>query len=179
MANFTIYVLAIDLGTSGPKVALATLTGEIIDAAVGYTSGHSAARRRCRTGARRRGGKRSRALHHELLARNLNPCDIKSWLLAAQRSGRARFPWTEEGNALANAIIWMDARGAKYLPKIVGGPLQVAGYRPDKLWKWIRLTGGAPSHSGKDSTGAHPLFEARAAPSFMRPLTNSWSRKII
>lgn len=31
------FVLAIDLGTSGPKVALATLTGEVIDAAIGST----------------------------------------------------------------------------------------------------------------------------------------------
>ena len=62
-----------------------------------------------------------------------------------------------DGNPLGNAIIWMDARGAQYLHPITGGPLQVAGYGVDKLWTWIRLTGGIPSHSGKDPI-AHILY---------------------
>jgi len=49
-----------------------------------------------------------------------------------------------------NAILWMDSRGADHLREITRGPFEVAGYHPLKLLRWIRLTGGAPSTTGKD-----------------------------
>jgi len=149
------YVLAIDLGTSGPKVALARFTGEIMDAAVGYTPvillpGNGA--------EQDPDGwwEAIRATTHELLERQPALRNrITAVCCTTQWSGT--IPVDREGNALANAIIWMDARGAKHLPGVVGGPPNISGYRLDKLWKWIRLTGGAPSHSGKDSI-AHILY---------------------
>jgi xylulokinase len=56
-----------------------------------------------------------------------------------------------------NAILWMDARGATHLERINGGPIRIAGYNPLRLWRWLRLTGGAPSRAGKDPA-AHMLF---------------------
>ena len=61
------------------------------------------------------------------------------------------------GATLGNAIIWMDARGAPYVKRITSGPLRLEGFGIDKLWTWIRLTGGIPSASGKDPI-AHILF---------------------
>jgi xylulokinase len=148
-------VLAIDLGTSGPKVALAGLTGKIIDAVVGSTpiillpDGGAEQDPYVWWEAIKETTHTLLAQHPDLLDRITAVCCTTQW------SGTV--PVDRKGNPLANAIIWMDARGAKYLPKIVGGSLQVSGYRPDKLFKWIRLTGGAPSHSGKDSI-AHILF---------------------
>jgi xylulokinase len=53
-----------------------------------------------------------------------------------------------------NAIIWLDSRGARYTPLITRGPVSVEGYDPLKLlFSWIRLTGGAPQHNGKDPIG--------------------------
>ncbi len=63
----------------------------------------------------------------------------------------------EKGQALANAILWLDMRGAPYIEKAAGGWPSVAGYGAAKLWRWIRLTGGAPALSGKDPA-AHMLF---------------------
>jgi len=51
----------------------------------------------------------------------------------------------------------MDARGAAHLKTITEGPIAIAGYHPLRLWRWIRLSGGAPSHSGKDPA-AHMLY---------------------
>ena len=62
-----------------------------------------------------------------------------------------------EGNPLGNAIIWMDSRGAPYVRRITSGPVRLEGFGIDKLWTWVRLTGGIPSHSGKDPI-AHILF---------------------
>jgi xylulokinase len=148
-------VLAIDLGTSGPKVAIASLGGKIIDAAVGSTpifllpDGGAEQDPGTWWEAIKKTTRSLLARHPDLIENIAAVCCTTQW------SGTV--PVDQMGNPLANAIIWMDARGAKYLPKIVGGPLQVAGYRPDKLWNWIHLTGGAPSHSGKDSI-AHILY---------------------
>ncbi|RUA16430.1 MAG: xylulose kinase [Clostridia bacterium] len=63
----------------------------------------------------------------------------------------------ESGKALGNALIWMDSRGAPYVDKITGGFPQIEGYNAQKLITWLRLTGGMPTHSGKDSL-AHILY---------------------
>lgn len=67
------------------------------------------------------------------------------------------------GNPLGNAIVWMDTRGQEIIRKVTGGFPSLSGYRIDKLLKWIRLTGGAPAHSGKDSL-AHILYIKKKMP---------------
>jgi xylulokinase len=148
-------VLAIDLGTSGPKVALATLQGRIIDAGVGSSQ----------TILLPHGGVEQdpdawwqaiKSVTQELLAKSSVPRqDIVAVSCTTQWSGTV--PVDKEGNHLSNAIIWMDSRGAKYIPGITGGPLKIEGYGIDKLLTWIRLTGGIPEQSGKDSI-AHILY---------------------
>ena len=62
-----------------------------------------------------------------------------------------------DGAAIANAIIWMDSRGAPHIRDLIGGPVRIDGYDPRKLRTWIKKTGGAPSRSGKDPL-AHILY---------------------
>jgi xylulokinase len=69
--------------------------------------------------------------------------------LSAQMGGLV--PVDGEGNALRRALIWLDTRSAEIAREITGGQLRVAGYGPLKLARWLRLTGGAPSLSGKDA----------------------------
>ncbi len=45
----------------------------------------------------------------------------------------------------------------------LGGPVNVLGYDPRKILRFIQLTGGAPGLSGKDPT-AHILFLRAALP---------------
>lgn len=61
------------------------------------------------------------------------------------------------GNALANAILWMDMRGAPHLKKQLGGLVNIDGAELFKVLQFIRLTGGMPSMTGKDPAG-HILF---------------------
>jgi xylulokinase len=63
----------------------------------------------------------------------------------------------EKGDPLMNAIIWMDSRGAEHAQKLMHGPVRVDGYAVGKILKWIRLAGGGPSRSGKD-TISHILY---------------------
>lgn len=58
-------------------------------------------------------------------------------------------PVDEEGEALANALIWLDTRSAGLARELLGGP--VAGYNPLQLAHFLWLTGGAPNLSGKDA----------------------------
>lgn len=61
------------------------------------------------------------------------------------------------GNPLHRAMIWMDTRGKDVIERLTSGFPSISGYRLDKLYTWIRKTGGAPAHSGKDSL-AHILY---------------------
>ena len=81
--------------------------------------------------------------------------NIRSIGVTGQWSGTV--PVDQNCNALHPAIVWMDTRGESLIKKITGGFPSISGYRIDKLVKWIRATGGAPAHSGKDSL-AHILY---------------------
>ena len=147
--------LAIDLGTSGPKVALVSVKGEVLAFEIERTpvtllpGG----------GAEQAPGDWWKAIcraARRLLARpTIRKEVIVGLCCTSQWSGTVAVD--REGSPLGNAIIWMDSRGAPYVRDITSGPLRMAGYGIDKLWAWVRLTGGIPSRSGKDSI-AHILF---------------------
>ena len=80
---------------------------------------------------------------------------IAAVAITGQWSGTV--PVDEDGNTLINAIIWMDARGAPFVQQIAEGIVNIEGYAPKKLFKWLQLTGGVPAHAGKDSI-AHILY---------------------
>jgi xylulokinase len=149
------YILAIDLGTSGPKVALFSTQGELIGSEFEETKvmllpdGGAEQSPADWWTAIRTAGKR-------LLAKGLvSNDDIVAIGSTSQWSGTVAVD--QDGNALGNAIIWMDARGASHITKIVDGFLKVEGYALEKLINWIRLTGGIPANSGKDPI-AHILY---------------------
>jgi xylulokinase len=83
---------------------------------------------------------------------------------------------SEDGTPLRPAVIWMDSRGSAAIRKQASGAVNVLGYDIRKIQRWIRLTGGAPGHSGKD-----PLAFCGYATQNRRsiePRSSSWSRWI-
>lgn len=149
------YVLAIDLGTSGPKVALVSLQGELI----GSEFQENRVLLLPDGGAEQIPSEWWDAIDaaaKRLLGRKLVPNeDIVAIGTTGQWSGTVAVD--SDGVALSNAIIWMDSRGEPYVRRICGGAIQVDGYGVAKLLKWIRLTGGIPGNSGKDPI-AHILY---------------------
>jgi len=148
-------ILAIDLGTSGPKVALVTIEGEVLASEVESTElflsdGGGAEQDpddwwRAITTATRR-----------ITDRDLVPAEqIIAVAVTSQWAGTV--PVDAEGRALGRAIIWLDSRGAKYVPDVAGGLVRIQGYGALKLESWLRKTGGAPSLAGKEPV-AHILF---------------------
>jgi len=148
-ASDPLYILSIDLGTSGPKVGLVSDGGEVLDYEFQETSivylPHG--------GAEEDPVEWWEAVDQcvlKLLSKRIVPNDrIQAMVCTGQWSGTVAVD--QEGNPLMNAITWMDMRGQTYTKEITGGPIKAGGFGVDKLYKWIRSTGGIPSHSGKDS----------------------------
>ena len=91
--------------------------------------------------------------------------DVKGVGVTGQWSGTV--PVDSEGNPLHKAIIWMDTRGKDIVKGLTAGFPSISGYRIDKLYTWLRKTGGAPAHSGKDSL-AHILYIKHNLPDIYR-----------
>ena len=159
------HVLAIDLGTGGPKVAIVSFAGDI--------EGHEFEPTTLILGD---GGKAEQdpdewwdaitVAVQRLLARNLVPIsDIEAVSVTAQWSGTV--PVDAQGKALMNALTWMDSRGSRYVGDIVGGALKVQGYDVRRARTWIQRSGGLPSKSGKDPV-AHILWIKNERPDIYR-----------
>ncbi|MGA2519423.1 MAG: FGGY-family carbohydrate kinase [Acidimicrobiales bacterium] len=159
------FVLAVDLGTGGPKVALVTCTGAIA------ASAHEAVP----TGLLPGGGAEQdpgawwtavvTATRRAIDAAALDPAGALGVVCTAQWSGTVAVDG--DGVPLRPAVIWMDSRGAGPMRRQLRGPLSVMGYDVRKLQRFIRLTGGAPGQSGKDPT-AHILWIRDAEPDVYR-----------
>ncbi|MFZ5827476.1 MAG: xylulokinase [Bacillota bacterium] len=155
------YILAIDLGTSALKVALVSTAGTVVGLetepiALHLLDGGGAEQDPDEwwSAIRRAAGR--------LLARGLAERGaVVAVGCTSQWSGTV--PVDRNGRPLMRSVIWMDSRGAEEIRRMAGGPVAVAGYGVGKLYHWIRKTGGAPSHSGKDPL-AHILFIRRAFP---------------
>ena len=159
------YILAVDLGTSAAKVALVSAGGTV----VAYASDETPVLYLTNGGAEQRPDdwwQAIKAATHRVLAQGvIAPEDIIALNCTTQWSGTVAVD--SDGNTLMNAIIWMDSRGAPYIERITDGLVKVAGYNVLKLLQWIRLTGGAPGHAGKDSI-AHILYIKHALPEIYR-----------
>ena len=160
-------VLAIDLGTSGPKVGLVSRDGEVVGTAFEpvpllLEPGGGAEQRPGDWWAAivdrrppRAGGLPGRARRGARGRRS-----PRQW--AGHRGGR-------RGRACrcAAAVIWLDTRGASHGGGSPAAGVRVAGYDPRKLALWVRRTGGAPSLSGRDPLG-HILWLRAERPEVYR-----------
>lgn len=159
------YILAIDLGTSGPKSAIISTGGDVVDSefmdvplqlfpgggaeqdpddwwnAVMATSKKVLAKKLVRAG------------------------DIVAVSCTSQWSGTVAVD--ERGNHLMNAIIWYDTRGAKYMKELTKGIINVEGFGLLKAIRWVWLTGAVPSPSGKDPF-CHILYLKNEKPDIYR-----------
>jgi xylulokinase len=157
------YVLAIDLGTGGPKVGFVSLTGQVAwqdhirietrwigtsgavqDANDWWTAVCDATRR----------GLASGAVAPEAV---VAVCVTGLWA--------STVPVDESGTPVGDAQLWMDSRGGPYSRKVIAGP--IAGYAPRPALQWIRRSGGAPSTSGADPIG-HILYLMNEEPEVAR-----------
>ncbi len=148
-----LYVLAVDLGTGGPKVGLVSLTGTIA------TREHLPVVTRRPAG----GGATQDASEWWGLIRDATGRAVDSGvvagpdIVAVSCTGQwaSTVPVDAAGQPVGDCLMYLDCRGGPLVQRVVGGP--VAGYAPVALARWIHRTGGAPSTSGADPIG-HILY---------------------
>ena len=146
------YVLGVDLGTGGPRVALAGTDGVLV-------------------------AHEKEAVDLHLLPAGGAEQDPDDWwraILAASARLRDRHPleygqvtaicmssqWgglvavDADGRHVHPALTWMDSRGSRYSQELTGGGLRVpGGYNARALAHWLSRTGGVPTRTGKDPVG--------------------------
>lgn len=160
MANEKL-LLAVDLGTSGMKVALITVSGRV----VGWEAEPVRLILTADGGAEQSPEAWWQAFLSaagRLLKREQ---DVASHVIAVccSTQGEGTVAVDKEGHALGNAILWMDMRGAPYLRKQLNGWINISGAGISNVFRFIRLTGGMPSMTGKDPA-AHMLLIRDAMP---------------
>ena len=166
------HILAVDLGTSGPKVALVSESGEIVGTATEPVdllldgSGGAEQDPHAWWNAIAKATRRTMEAWPNV--------QVAAVCVTSQWSGTVAV--SAAGDSIGNAIIWMDSRGAPYLRDLKGsGRIRYDDFSPARARRWVTLTGGAPSGAGKDPI-AHILYLRheradiyRAADKFLEP----------
>lgn len=149
------HVVAVDLGTSGVKAALVTFDGTITAWAgtpvelIVLPGG----------GAEQRPDDwwSGLVLACAELGRQAPEAMASVRAVCCSTQGEGTIPVDAAGEPLHNALLWMDMRGAPYLRRQFGGRPSIRGLSAARMARWVRLTGGAPSPTGKDPA-AHMLW---------------------
>jgi xylulokinase len=149
------HILAVDLGTSGVKAALIAVDGAVAaweaePVTLTVLPGGGAEQ------SPEQWWQALVAATARLLARAPRAARAVR-AVCCSTQGEGTVPVDAEGRALMDCILWMDMRGAPCVRRQFGGPLRYEGMDVRRIWRWIRLTGGMPSPSGKDPA-AHMLL---------------------
>ena len=149
------YILAIDHGTSGLKVAIVSVYGEIIDFEYAATPTFFLPN----GGAEQNPDDWWNALitaATRLVKKGIASVDdIEAVCISSTFSSTVAVD--RNGRHLMNCLTWMDSRGASYVEDLVKGFPNVEGYGLSKALRSIYITGGGPSLTGKDDI-AHVLL---------------------
>ncbi|QXC60936.1 FGGY-family carbohydrate kinase [Aquihabitans sp. G128] len=159
------HVLAIDLGTGGPKAALVDSAGHITAHEFEATPIELLGEGGAEQDPDAWWAAITAAVQRVVGAGHVAVDDIVAVSITSQWSGTVAVDVA--GKHLHPAVIWMDSRGAPYIEEVIKGRLNVAGYDARRLQHWISRTGGIPSHSGKDPV-AHILWLRNERPDVYR-----------
>lgn len=143
-------VLAVDLGSGGPKVGYVTVMGEPVwwwyeraDAVHGAAVQDPVRWWDLVVDAARRG----------ITEGGVDGAAVVGVAVTGQWASTV--PVDEHGIPVGECLMWSDVQGAKYSAARFGGP--VAGYAPRVLATWLRRNGGVPNPGGADPV-SHMLY---------------------
>jgi xylulokinase len=149
------HILAVDLGTSGCKTALVSLEGRVAGWAFTAVPLHILPGGGVEQDPSDWWNAFVSSARKVLTETKFPPAAVAA--ICCSCAGEGTVAVDREGRALRNAILYADARGGRHIRRHVRGLLNVVGYDALKLVRWVRLTGGAPSLTGKDPA-AHMLL---------------------
>lgn len=158
-------VLAIDLGTSGPKVAVLNQEGRILAAGSVPVETHFLPGGGAEQDPLSWWDAVKRGATQVLRSPGVDSSSIIAVSVTSQYASTVAVD--ESGSPLMNVVMWLDQRGAPYNRAVTSGFPRVSGYGLLPLLKWIRITGLVPTQSGVDSL-AHMLFIKNERPDVYR-----------
>jgi len=158
-------VLAVDLGTSGMKAALVAADGTI----TGWAE-RSVPLRVLPGG----GAEQDPLAWWDALAGVVadlgrdHPDELRAvTTVCSSTQGEGTIAVDAHGDPLTQCISWLDMRGAPHLRRQFGGFPSYSGLSVRRIVRWLRLTGGMPSVTGKDPA-AHMLLVRDEMPDVYR-----------
>jgi xylulokinase len=159
------HILAIDLGTGGPKVGVVDATGRVVASASESTTTIFLPAGGAEQDPQEWWRAVCTAARRAIGASGITAEAIQAVSCTSQWS--VVVPVDSNGEPLMNAVHWLDTRGAPYNQAITRGFPSVEGYALGKLIQWVRRTGFPPTHSGIDALG-HLLFIQHERPEIYR-----------
>lgn len=157
------FVLAVDLGSSGAKIGVVSITGEIVwwtqvPLQTVYGPGGAATQDaeqwwRIVIDSTLQGLAEGPVSGEQVVA----VCVTGQWA--------STVPVDAAGHPVGPCLMWMDTQGERHSRALVAGHVQ--GYRAKALASWVRRTGGIPNPSGADPVG-HMLHLDRDEPEVAR-----------
>ena len=154
------WILAVDHGNGGAKVAVCSLEGEVLTTALRPVHVQRGVRRFGHAGRRRMVG---RAARSGVRGDRSAPAPTASELHAVAITGQwaSSVPVGADGEPVGDVLLWSDTRARDLAREVIGGPVTIGGFAPHKVLPFVRITGGAPSPSGADPTGHSLLLRER------------------
>lgn len=153
------WILAIDLGNGGPKVAVVGLDGHVHRTAMRPVSVHIGLDGSATQDATEWWTRLLEAAAEVVELAGAGRDALHAVAITGQWASTV--PVGPDGEPSGPVLLWADTRARPLVRDVVGGPVNVGGYAPQKVLPFVRTTGGAPSPSGADPTG-HSLLLQRS-----------------
>jgi xylulokinase len=159
------YVLAIDLGTGGPKVGLVNQEGQVASSASAPVQIFFLPNNGAEHDSAEWWSTIVDCVKKVIQLSGVAPAEIIAVAVTSMWS--VTLPVDENGVPLMNVISWMDGRGAPYNREIVKGFPNIQGYKLSVMLKYLDIVGFPPTLKGADALG-HMLFVKHERPEVYR-----------
>lgn len=160
------WILAVDHGNGGPKVAACSLEGEVLATALRPVRVQIGSDGSATQDAVEWWTALLEAAREAIAAAGVDGSRLHAVAITGQWASSV--PVGADGEPAGEVLLWADTRARDLAREVIGGPVNVGGFAPHKVWSFIRLTGGAPSPSGADPTGHSLLLQNRLTDVYAR-----------
>lgn len=159
------WILAVDLGNGGPKVARVSPGGQILATAFRPVDVHIGLDGAATQDADQWWQRTVEAVR-EVVA---DPSALAAVAITGQWGSTV--PVGADRRPVGPALLWADTRARDLVRPLIGGPVSIGGYAPGKALPFIRHAAGAPNTDGADPTGHALLLKERFADIYARTVT--------
>jgi len=153
------WILAIDHGNGGPKVAVVSLEGELRSVAVRPVHVYIGLDGAATQDPVEWWAELREAAREAIVAADADGDGLHAVAITGQWASSV--PVGADGEPVGEVLLWSDTRARELVREVIGGPVSISGFAPQKVLPFLRITGGAPAPSGADPTGHSLLLQKR------------------